>query len=252
MKTTFKFPKDESSEYWRIDFCGKEACFDGCATIEYDDCDELEVEITQIGSREFMRYKIRNVILRAVVTFLLFLLGGVIIGGIVGLCLYFCSEGGGFDIIEANEAFEGLSPFCVKSRFRIPKPDGKTIELKYTPPKFKALELKYSVPALEVGSDNAILVETEATFSEKSLRREVLTYWLPILSLVVVLTGMMEFFVIRWIFTNLNSISVNDWQFWGIVFIGALFVALLIAVLCVFIKSFKKCKKIAQNQMQEE
>ncbi len=249
MKTTFKINDDHFADYLRLTYGDKQVCFAEETTIEYEPCDELEVSIEEISTNEYIKYKIKSPILSSIICGFLTILGKLFVIGFWGLLFMILHDAPLMDKDEITD-FESFSPFeNVKVRFKILNPNDKTVELKYTPARFRKGKKFYFKPSINIVNEDISVLENTATFSYKKLRNRVASGLFPISIVLIVFLGILIYACSAFM---INNFSISSIRFWAMspVIVG------ILVILWLFLRSvnktFKKCKLIAQNQMETE
>ena len=120
MKTHFRIENKEFTEYLKITTQDREYYFCDDLTIEYDDCDTLNVDIELIKAEEYLKIKAKNSFLRLLLN---------IVRWILAPLLYFIDNEDG---IGLDKGYHSFNPFTIKQTISINSPDEKTINITYT------------------------------------------------------------------------------------------------------------------------
>ena len=211
MKTTFKINDEKFTEHLRLTYGDKSVCFSEKVTIEYEPCDELEVSIEEISTKEYIKYKIKSPILSSIICGFLTILGKLFVIGFWGLICMLIHD---LPLMEEDEItdFESFSPFeNVKVRFKISNPSDKTVELKYTPARFRKGKKIYFKPSINVVNEDISVLENTATFSYKKLKNKEASGLLPI---SIILIGFFGILIYGCSTFMINNFCISSIRFW--------------------------------------
>lgn len=241
MKTHFRIENKEFTEYLKITTQDREYYFCDDLTIEYDDCDTLNVDIELIKAGEYLKIKAKNSFLRLLLN---------IVRWILAPLLYFIDNEDG---IGLNKGYHSFNPFTIKQSISINSPDEKTINITYTESTYNKTTKKFTPPTLKY-QESTIINAEQIAFSPLALKREWNTYHIPAFIIIMVLILLLNWLNFS-IFTKvireipLYPMSKNIGGIIGMSFCSLVMVALLVAYIVVIAKSHKLYKEVLKVNM---
>ena len=241
MKTHFRIENKEFTEYLKITTQDREYYFCDDLTIEYDDCDTLNVDIELIKAEEYLKIKAKNSFLRLLLN---------IVRWILAPLLYFIDNEDG---IGLDKGYHSFNPFTIKQTISINSPDEKTINITYTESTYNKTTKKFTPPTLKY-QESTIINAEQIAFSPLALKRECNTYHIPafiVIMVVILLLNWLNFSIFTKVIREipLYPMSENIGGIIGMSFCSLVMVALLVAYIVVIVKSHKLYKKVLKVNM---
>ncbi len=241
MKTHFRIENKEFTEYLKITTKDKEYYFCDDLTIEYDDCNTLNVDIELIQAEEYLKIKAKNSFLRLLLN---------IVKLIFSPLLYFIDNEDG---IGLDKGYHSFTPFTMKQSISIDSPDEKTISITYIDSAYNKTTKKFTPPTLKY-QENTIINTEQIAFSPLVLEREWNTYHIPafsVIMVVILLLNWLNFSIFAKVIREipLYPISENIGGIIGMSFCSLVMIALLIAYIVVIVKSHRLYKEISKVNM---
>lgn len=241
MKTHFHIVNNEFTEHLKITTQEKEFYFCDDLTIEYDDCDTLNVDIELVEKEEYLKIEVKNSFLRLLLN---------IVEWIFSPLLYFINNEGEIDL---DKGYHSFNPFTIKQSISINYPDEKIINITYFEPMYDKISKKYTSPTLKP-QENVVIKTEQVTFSPLTLKREWNTYHLPAFILIMVIIALLNWLnfsifakVIREI--PLYSMPENIGGIIGMLFCSLVMMALLVAYIVIIVKAHKLYKCVLEVNM---
>lgn len=238
MKTHFHMENKEFVDYLRLRTNGKTYYFCDDLTIEYDDCDTLNIDIELIKAEEYLKIKVKNSFLRLLLN---------IVNWILAPLLFFIDNEDG---IGLDKGYHSFNPFTIRQSISINAPDEKTINITYIESAYNKTTKKFTPPTLK-HQENTIINTEQITFSPLSLKREWNTYHIPAFTVIMVIITLLNWLnfsifakVIREI--PLYPMSENIGGIIGMSFCSLVMVALLVAYIVVIVKSRRLYKEVSK------
>lgn len=241
MKTHFRIENKEFTEYLKITIQDREYYFCDDLTIEYDDCDTLNVDIELIKAEEYLKIKAKNSFLRLLLN---------IVRWILAPLLYFIDNE---DEIGLDKGYHSFNPFTIKQSISINSPDEKTINITYTESTYNKTTKKFTPPTLKY-QESTIINAEQIAFSPLALKREWNTYHIPafiVIMVVILLLNWLNFSIFTKVIREipLYPMSENIGGIIGMSFCSLVMVALLVAYIVVIVKSHKLYKEVLKVNM---
>ena len=239
--TRFQVDCKDFAEHIKITANNKVYYFNDDLTIEYDDCDVLDVDVELVSTEEYLKNTVKNPLLR-------FLLN--ILEWIISPLLFFADNDGG---IRFSNCYKSINPFSINETFSIESPDKKTVNFTYAPPQFDKMTKIYTPPALKPQQEIALKTE-KTTFSPHTLKREWNIYHIPaftVIIVVILLLNWLNFLIFTKVIREipLYPMSENIGGIIGMSFCSLVMIALLVAYIVVFVKSSKLYKQVVKENM---
>ena len=238
MKTHFHIENKDFTDYLKVTIQEKEYYFCDDLTIEYDDCDTLNVDIELIKAEEYLKIKIKNSFLRLLLN---------IVKWILAPLLYFIDNEDG---IGLDKGYHSFNPFTIKHSISINSPDEKIIGITYIESGYNKATKKFTLPTLKY-QENTIINTDQITFSPLSLKREWNTYHIPaftVIMVVILLLNWLNFSIFVKVIREipLYPMSENIGGLIGMSFCSLVMVALLVAYIVVIVKSHRLYKEVSK------
>jgi len=158
MKTHFHIENKEFVDYLKVTVQEKEYYFCDDLTIEYDDCDSLDVDVELIKAEEYLKIKAKN-------SFLKLLLN--IVKWILAPLLFFIDNEDG---IGLDKGYHSFNPFTIKQSISINSPDEKIIGITYIESSYNKITKKFTPPILKHQENTTINAE-QIAFSPLALKK---------------------------------------------------------------------------------
>ncbi|MBR7132035.1 MAG: hypothetical protein IKD04_00725 [Clostridia bacterium] len=241
MKTHFHIENKDFTDYLKITVQDKEYYFCDDLTIEYDDCDTLNVDVELIKAEEYLKIKAKNSFLRLLLN---------IVKWIFAPLLYFIDNEDG---IGLDKGYHSFNPFTITQSLSINSPNEKTVNITYIESAYNKITKKFTPPALK-HQENTIINTEQVSFSSLALKREWNTYHIPafsVIMVVIVLLNWLNFSIFAKVIREvpLYPMSENIGGIIGMSFCSLVMIALLIAYIIVIVKSHKLYKEVLKVKM---
>ena len=241
MKTHFCIENKELTEYLKITNHDEEYYFCDELTIEYDDCDTLNVDIELIKAEEYLKIKAKNPFLRLLLNIMKWILSPL---------LYFIDNEDG---IGLDKGYHSFTPFTIKQSISINSPDEKTVSITYIDSVYNEISKKFTPPTLKY-QENTIINTEQIAFSPLALKREWNIYHTPafsVIMIVILLLNWLNFSIFAKVIREipLYPVSENTGGIIGMSFCSLVIIALLIAYIIVIAKSHKLYKEVLKVNM---
>ncbi|MBQ8860399.1 MAG: hypothetical protein IJ015_03565 [Ruminococcus sp.] len=241
MRTHFHIENKEFTEYLKITAKEKEYYFCDDLTIEYDDCDTLNVDVELINAEEYLKIKANNSFLRQLMN---------IVKWIFSPILFFVDNEGGISLDKGYDSFE---PFTLKQSFSINSPDEKIINITYVESTYSKSTKKYAPPSLKIQEDIEIKTE-QIVFSPLTLKREWNTYYIPaftVMMVIIALLNWLNFSIFSKVIKEipLYPMSENISAIIGMSFCSLVMIALLVAYIIIIVKAHKFYKRVLKANL---
>ena len=153
MKTHFHIENKEFVDYLKLTTNGKTHYFCDDLTIEFDDRENLDVDIEYVRAEDYFKIKSKNPFLKLLLS---------IVKWIFSPLIYFVDNDDG---IRLDKGYKSFNPFTHKKSFSIISPNEKTINIHYIESKYDRTTRKYSQSSMELKVDGVIDKNEETTFS---------------------------------------------------------------------------------------
>ena len=241
MKTHFHIENKEFTDYLKVTVQEKEYYFCDDLTIEYDDCDTLNVDIELIKAEEYLKIKQKNEFLKMLLNIAKWILAPL---------LYFIDNEDG---IGLDKGYHSFNPFTIKQSISINSPDEKTINITYTESTYNKTTKKFTPPILK-HQENITINAEQIAFSPLALKKEWNTYHVPaytVIMVVIALLNLLNFSIFAKVIREipLYPMSENIGGIIGMSFCSLVMIALLIAYIVVIVKSHKLYKEVLKVNM---
>ena len=237
MKTTFRIENENFVPLFKIVANGSTYYIEKDLTIEYSDCEQLEIDLELVHTADYIKSK--NPFLRFLWNVAIWIFSPL---------LFFIDNDDG---IREDRGFSSFTPFTLKQSFSINAPDEKTITINYTDSQYDRLSEKYTPPIVRLHGDTIIQHTEDIAFSATVFKREWNTYHIPgftVLTIVVLLLNWLCFSLFAKVIREipLFSLAENIGHLIGISFCSLVMIALFVACIIRFIKLHKFYKKVLQ------
>ncbi len=241
MKTTFRIENKEFGAYLKVTANGKTHYFCNDLTVEYDDCEKLDVSIAYIRTEEYLKIMSKK----------LFLLLMKFLTWILSPLLYFADNDDG---IGLDKGYHSFDPFVYKSSFSITAPDEKIIGIHYHEAKYDKITKTYTKPSMELTGDGVIHQIEEAAFSSAVLNKEWKAYHVPaftVILIVLLLVNALCFTVSAKVISEMPLYPMSEivGEVIGMSLACLVTVALFVAYVVVIVKSRKLYKQVLKANM---
>lgn len=238
MKTYFHIENKEITDYLKVTVQEKEYYFCDDLTIEYDDCDTLNIDIELIKAEEYLKIKAKNQFLRLLLN---------IVKWILAPLLYFIDNEDG---IGLDKGYHSFNPFTIKQSISINSPDEKTINITYIESAYNKTTKKFTPPTLKY-QENIIINTEQIAFSPLALKSEWNTYHIPafsVIMVVILLFNWLNFSIFAKVIREipLYPMSENIGGIIGMSFCSLVMIALLVAYIVVIVKSHRLYKEVSK------
>lgn len=238
MKTYFHIENKEFTDYLKVTIQEKEYYFCDDLTIEYDECDTLNVDIELIKAEEYLKINAKNAFMRVLLNVVKWILAPLV--------YFFDNEDG----IGLDKGYFSFNPFTIKQSISIDAPDEMTISITCIESSYNKTTKKFTPPTL-IHQEHTIITTEEILFTPLVLKRDWRAYHIPafsVITVVILLLNWLNFSifakVIREIPTSQNLIGIVGMSVCSIVLI-----ALLVAHAVVTVKAYKLYKKVLKENM---
>lgn len=237
MKTYFHIENKEFTDYMKLTVNDKIYYFCDDLTVEFDDCEKLDVDIEFIRAEDYYKIKSKNLFLKLILN---------IVKWILSTLMFFIDSDDG---IRIDKGFKTFNPFKFKKSFSVNSPDKKTLNISYIESKYDKSTKQYSVPSMEIKADGVTYKTEEIKFSDTTLKQEWNTYHMPaftIILILVLLLNLLNFALFARVIREipLYPMSENIGAIIGISFCSLFMIALLVAYIVVIIKSYRLQKEV--------
>lgn len=236
MKTHFHIENKEFVDYLKLTTNGKTHYFGDDLTIEYDDCDTLNVDIELIKAEEYLKIKSKNRFIRLLLNILKWILSPL---------LFFIDheDGSGLD-----KGYHSFNPFTIKQSISIYSPDEKIINITYIESVYNKTIKQFSPPTLKYQENTTINTE-QIAFSSLALKREWNTYHIPAFTVIMVVIALLHWVTFSIFAKVIKEIPVcstfeNIGGIIGMSFCSLVMIALFVAYIVVIIKSHRLYKEV--------
>ncbi len=241
MKTHFHIENKDFADYLKITAQDKGYYFCDDLTIEYDDCDTLNVDVELIKAEEYLKIKAKNSFLRLLLNIVKWLLAPL---------LYFIDNEDG---IGLDKGYHSFDPFTFKQSISINSPDEKIINITYTESTYDKKIKQYTLPKLKY-KEKTVIKSEQVAFSPLKLKREWNTYHIPaftVIMVVILLLNWLNFSIFAKVIREipLYPMSENIGGIIGMSFCSLVMIALLVAYIVVILKSRRLYKEVLKVNM---
>lgn len=158
MKTHFRIDNKEFTDYLKVTVQEREYYFCDELTIEYDECDTLNVDIEMIKAEEYLKIKAKNSFLKLLLNIAKWILAPL---------LFFLDNEDG---VGLDKGYHSFNPFTIKQSISIDSPDEKTISITYIGSTYNKTTKKFTPSTLK-HQENTIINTEQITFSPLSLKK---------------------------------------------------------------------------------
>ncbi len=242
MKTYFHIKNTEFTEYLKITAQEKEYCFCDDLTIEYDDCDILNVDVELINAEEYYKFKYKNLFFKLLLNIVKFILAPLI---------YYIDNNDG---IGLDKGYYSFNPFSIKQSISIYVPDEKVININYIDSNYDKTTKIYSPPSIEFQYDDVVKQKEEIVFSETLLKQEWNTYHIPaftIIMIVILLLNWLNFSMVAQVVREMSIYPMpeNVSGVIGMSFCSIVMIALLVAYIVVIVKAYRLQKEVINKNI---
>lgn len=236
MKTHFHIGNKRFVDYLKVTTNGKTYYFCDDLTVEYDDCENLEVDIELIKATNYFNIKSKNPILKWFVRILRFILSPLI--------FFIDNEDG----IGFHKGYYSFNPFTHKQTVLINSPNERIINIGYTDARYNKTTKKFSSPVIKIKEEDVIVKSEETRFSEKILKQEWNVYHVPayiVLIILVLLINAVNFLVCgKAIFKDFEILSFLEIS--GIVFCSTVIIGLFVLIIVGIVRSRRYYKEVIE------
>ena len=236
MKTHFHIGNKRFVDYLKVTTNGKTYYFCDDLTVEYDDCENLEVDIELIKATDYFNIKSKNPILKWLVQILRFILSPLI--------FFIDNEDG----IGFHKWYNSFNPFTHKQTVLINSPNERIINIGYTDARYNKTTKKFSSPVIKIKEEDVIVKSEETRFSEKILKQEWNVYHIPayiVLIILVLLINAVNFLVCgKAIFKDFEILSFLE--ILGIVFCSTVIIGLFVLIIVGIVRSRRYYKEVIE------
>jgi len=242
MKTHFHIENKEFVDYLKLTTNGKTQQFCDDLTIEFDDCENLDLDIEYVRAEDYFKIKSKNLFLKLLLT---------IAKWIFSPLIYFIDNDDG---IRLDKGYKSFNPFTYKKSFSIASPNEKTVNIHYIESKYDRITKKYSTPSMELKVGGVIDKNEETTFSSEILKQEWRTYHTPaftVIMILILLLNLLNFSISAKVIREIPvcSISENIGSIVGISFCSLVMIALFVAYIVVFVKACRLLKEVISKNI---
>ncbi len=242
MKTHFHIENKEFVDYLKLTTNGKTHYFCDDLTIEFDDCENLDVDIEYVRAEDYFKIKSKNLFLKLLLT---------IVKWIFSPLIYFIDNDDG---IRLDKGYKSFNPFTLKKSFSIVSPNEKTINIHYIESKYDRITKKYSPPSIELKVDGVIDKIEETTFSSAIFKQEWNTYHTPaftVIMILILLLNILNFSIFAKVIREIPvcSTSENIGGIIGMSFCSLVMIALFVAYIVVIVKAYRLQKEVISKNI---
>lgn len=242
MKTHFHIENKEFVNYLELTTNGKTYYFCDDLTIEFDDCENLDIDIEYVRAEDYFKIKSKNVFLKLLLT---------LVKWIFSPLIYFIDNDDG---IRLDKGYKSFNPFTHKKSFSIVSPNEKTVNIHYIESKYDRITKKYSPPSMELKVDGVIDKIEKTTFSSTILKQEWNTYHTPafaVIMIAILLLNILNFSIFAKVIREIPvcSTSENVGRIISMSFCSLAMIALLVAYIVVIVKAYRLQKEIINKNI---
>ncbi len=242
MKTYFHIENKEFVDYLKLTANDKTYYFCDDLTIEFDDCEKLDIVLEFIRAEDYYKIKSKNLFLKLLINILKWILSPL---------MFFIDNDDG---IRIDKGFKTFNPFKFKKSFYINSPDEKKVNINYIESKYDKSTKKYTAPLIEIQADGVIYKTEEIKFSDTTLKQEWNTYHLPaftIILIIILLLNLLNFSLFAQVIREilLYPISENVGGIIGMSFCSLIMIAMFVAYIVVIVKSYRLQKEVINKNI---
>ncbi len=242
MKTHFHIENKEFADYLKLTTNGETHYFCDDLTIEFDDCENLDVDIEYVRAEDYFKIKSKNLFLKLLLA---------IVKWIFSPLIYFMDNDDG---IRLDKGYKSFNPFTHKNLFQLFSPNEKTVNIHYIESKYDRITKKYSPPSIELKVDGVINKIEETTFSSAILKHEWNTYHTPaftVIMIVILLLNILNFSIFAKVIRKIPTCSTpeNIGEIIGMSFCSLVMIALFVAYIVVIVKAYRLKKEVISKNI---
>ncbi len=242
MKTNFHIENKEFVDYLKLTTNGKTYYFCDDLTVEFDDCENLDVDIEYLRAENYFKIKSQNLFHKLFLT---------IVKWIFSPLMYFIDNDDG---IGLDKGYKSFTPFMHKKSFSIVSPAEKTVNIHYIESKYNRITKKYSPPLMELKGDYVIDKIEETRFLSATLKQEWNKYHIPaftVIMVVILLLNWLNFSIFAKVIREipLYPMSENIGGIVGMSFCSIVMIALFIAYIVVIAKAYRLQKEVISKNI---
>lgn len=243
MKTFFHIENEEFADYLKLTIKDKTYYFCDDLTVEFNDCENLEVIIEYVRAEDYLKIKTKNLFLKLLLN---------IMKWIFSPLMFFIDNDDG---IRMDKGYKSFNPFIYKKTFLVISPDEKTISINYTESKYDKITQKYAKPFIKLKGDGVTDKTEEITFSSNILKQEWNIYHIPaflVIMFIILLLNVLNFLVFAKVIKEifLYSIFENISGIIGMLFCSLVMITLFVVCIVVIVKTYHFQKDVISKNIK--
>ena len=242
METYFSIENNEFVDYLKLTVNNKTYYFCDNLTVDFADCESLDIDIEFVRAEEYFSSKSKNILLKLLLS---------IVKWIFSPLIFFIDNDDG---IRLDKGYKSFNPYTCKKSFSIMSPNEKKFKINYTCSKYNRFTKKYTPLDISIQGEGVICKTEEITFSKSILKSEWNNYHISaytvIMVIILLMNGLTLFIaakVIREI--SMSPISENIGDIVAISFCSLIMIALFITYIVIILKACRLLKEVISKNL---
>ena len=242
MKTHFHIENKEFVDFLKLTANGETHYFCDDLTIEFDDCENLDIVIEYVRTEEYFKIKSKNWFLKLLLPIAKWILAPL---------MFFIDNDDG---IRLENGYHSFNPFTHKTTFSIVSPNEKTIGIHYIESKYDEATKTYAPLSIELKGEGVINKNEETTFSSTILKQEWSTYHTPaftVIMIAILLINILNFSIFAKVIREIPVCSIleNIFGIVGMSFCSRVTIALLVACVAIIMKAYRLQREVIRKNI---